>query len=72
MGPLHESGPHVTGAGGRVDRGGMRSLLFGISFGKADPAASVNTFRMGRVPLERSVVLHGTPGVLDERSSAER
>ncbi|WP_030953075.1 nitroreductase [Streptomyces sp. NRRL S-481] len=42
-------------------------LLFGISFGRADEAAPVNTFRMGRVPLERSVVLHGTPGVLDER-----
>ncbi|WP_234310789.1 MULTISPECIES: nitroreductase family protein [unclassified Streptomyces] len=42
-------------------------LLFGISFGRADEAAPVNTFRMGRVSLERSVVLHGTPGVLDER-----
>ncbi|MGX1564661.1 nitroreductase [Streptomyces sp. NPDC055506] len=42
-------------------------LLFGISFGTADPAASVNGFRMGRVPLEQSVVLHGTPGVFDEQ-----
>lgn len=36
-------------------------LLFGISFGTADPAAPVNDVRMGRVPLEQSVVLHGTP-----------
>ncbi|GAB2958936.1 nitroreductase [Streptomyces pseudoechinosporeus] len=42
-------------------------LLFGISFGRADQAAPVNGFRMGRVPLERSVVLHGTLGVLDEQ-----
>jgi nitroreductase len=42
-------------------------LLFGISFGRADLAAPVNGFRMGRVPLEQSVVLHGTPGVLDEQ-----
>jgi nitroreductase len=41
-------------------------LLFGISFGVADRAAPVNGFRMGRAPLEQSVVLHGTPGVLDE------
>ncbi|QLH25427.1 nitroreductase [Streptomyces sp. Rer75] len=42
-------------------------LLFGISFGTADPAAPANSFRMGRVPLEHSVVLHETPGVLDEQ-----
>ncbi|KQW10660.1 nitroreductase [Streptomyces sp. Root369] len=40
-------------------------LLFGISFGMADPAAPVNTLRTERVPLQRSVVLHDTPGVLD-------
>ncbi|MER7997459.1 nitroreductase [Streptomyces sp. NPDC095613] len=40
-------------------------LLFGISFGTADQAAPANGFRMGRVPLEQSVVLHETPGVLD-------
>lgn len=40
-------------------------LLFGISFGTADEAAPANSFRMGRVPLEHSVVLHDTPGVLD-------
>jgi hypothetical protein len=40
-------------------------LLFGISFGMADPAAPVNALRPGRVPLQRSVVLHDTPGVLD-------
>jgi nitroreductase len=42
-------------------------LLFGISFGTADPAASINSVRMGRLPLERNVVLHETPGVLDKR-----
>lgn len=36
-------------------------LLFGISFGMADPAASVNELRMHRLPLGDSVVLHGTP-----------
>ncbi|MFJ8001290.1 nitroreductase [Streptomyces sp. NPDC096310] len=41
-------------------------LLFGISFGTADQPAPANSFRMGRVPLEQSVVLHETPGVLDE------
>ncbi|WP_344525874.1 nitroreductase [Streptomyces rectiviolaceus] len=41
-------------------------LLFGISFGTADLAAPANGFHMGRVPLEQSVVLHDTPGVLDE------
>ncbi|MFJ2238114.1 nitroreductase [Streptomyces sp. NPDC087859] len=40
-------------------------LLFGISFGMADPSAPVNTLRTERVPLRRSVVLHDTPGVLD-------
>jgi nitroreductase len=39
-------------------------LLFGISFGTADQSAPVNSVRMGRVPLEQSVVLHDTPGVL--------
>ncbi|WP_405960132.1 nitroreductase [Streptomyces sp. NBC_00024] len=40
-------------------------LLFGISFGMADPAAPVNALRTERVPLQRSVVLHDTSGVLD-------
>jgi nitroreductase len=40
-------------------------LLFGISFGTADPAAPVNAVGRERVPLQQSVVLHGTPGVLD-------
>ncbi len=40
-------------------------LLFGISFGTADPAAPVNPFGRTRIPLQQSVVLHGTPGVLD-------
>lgn len=42
-------------------------LLFGISFGTADMTATVNGFHMGRAPLEQSVVLHDTPGVLNER-----
>lgn len=43
-------------------------LLFGISFGTADTTAPVNSFHMGRVQLEQSVVLHDTPGVvLDEQ-----
>ncbi|WP_254189361.1 nitroreductase [Nocardia noduli] len=40
-------------------------LLFGISFGTADPAAPVNAFGRTRIPLQHSVVLHSTPGVLD-------
>ncbi|MFI0242296.1 nitroreductase [Streptomyces sp. NPDC016845] len=40
-------------------------LLFGISFGTADPTGPVNAFGETRIPLQRSVVLHGTPGVLD-------
>ncbi len=42
-------------------------LLFGISFGTADPTAPVNAFGRTRIPLPQSVVLHGTPGVLDGR-----
>lgn len=34
-------------------------LLFGISFGTADPAAPVNSVRMHRLPIEESVTLHG-------------
>ncbi|RDI19293.1 nitroreductase [Lentzea flaviverrucosa] len=41
-------------------------LLFGISFGAADLEARENSFRLGRVPLEHSVVLHDTPGVFDQ------
>ncbi|MCV7431570.1 nitroreductase [Mycolicibacterium bacteremicum] len=36
-------------------------LLFGISFGTADPEAKVNDLRMHRLPVEQSVVLHDTP-----------
>lgn len=42
-------------------------LLFGISFGTPDRAAPVNGVRRGRVPLRQSVIVHDTPGVLDER-----
>lgn len=34
-------------------------LLFGISFGTADPTAAVNDVRTPRLPLGRSVVMHG-------------
>jgi nitroreductase len=34
-------------------------LLFGISFGTADESAPVNALRMGRIPLEQNVILHG-------------
>lgn len=40
-------------------------LLFGVSFGLADPEGPASEYRMGRVPLAESVVLHDTPGVLD-------
>jgi nitroreductase len=40
-------------------------LAFRISFGTPDPAAPVNAVGRKRVPLQQSVVLHGTPGVLD-------
>jgi nitroreductase len=36
-------------------------LLFGISFGTADPAAKVNDLRMHRLPVEQSVVFHEAP-----------
>ncbi|WP_243791080.1 nitroreductase [Saccharopolyspora gloriosae] len=42
-------------------------LLFGIAFGHSDEAAPGNSFRMSRVSLHDSVVLHETPGVLDEQ-----
>lgn len=41
-------------------------LLFGISFGRADPEGPASEYRMGRAPLDESVVVHDTPGVLDE------
>ncbi|WP_328541263.1 MULTISPECIES: hypothetical protein [unclassified Streptomyces] len=42
-------------------------LLFGISFGTADPAAPVNAVGRERIPLQQIVVLHGTPGVFDRQ-----
>lgn len=35
-------------------------LLYGISFGTADPEASVNRVDMGRAPLDEHIVLHDT------------
>ena len=42
-------------------------LLFGISFGTADQASPLSRLQMSRIPLEQSVILHDTPGVLMER-----
>lgn len=42
-------------------------LLFGVSFGMADPTAPVNPVGRKRVPLQQSVVLHDTPGVLEDQ-----
>jgi len=39
-------------------------LLFAISFGHADHTADTNDLVMHRVPLQESVVVHDTPGVL--------
>ncbi|MFI2780791.1 nitroreductase family protein [Streptomyces sp. ALB3] len=50
-----------------LDVPGDLKLLFGISFGTADPAAAVNAVRRGRVPLQQSVYLHDTPGVLGQQ-----
>ena len=36
-------------------------LLFGISFGTADPADPINDLRMHRLPIDHSAVLHDTP-----------
>ena len=41
-------------------------LLFGISFGIADETSPMSNIHMDRIPLEQSVVLHDTPGVLDQ------
>ena len=41
-------------------------LLFGISFGRADPEGPASQYRMERVPLAESVVVHDTPGILHE------
>ncbi|MGH3349268.1 MAG: nitroreductase [Nocardioides sp.] len=35
-------------------------LLYGISFGTADPEAAVNRLDVGRAPLEEHIVLHDT------------
>ncbi|NGN91821.1 nitroreductase [Nocardioides sp. KC13] len=37
-----------------------RKLLYGISFGTADPEAAVNRVEMGRAPLDEHIVLHDT------------
>lgn len=36
-------------------------LIFGIAFGTAEPDSPVRDIKVGRVPLEESVVLHDTP-----------
>ncbi|MYS91956.1 nitroreductase [Streptomyces sp. SID5464] len=42
-------------------------LLFGIAFGIGDQTSPMHDISMGRIPLQQSVVLHDTPGVLDKR-----
>jgi hypothetical protein len=42
-------------------------LLFGIAFGTGDRTSPLHDIGMGRVPLDQSVILHDTPGVLDNR-----
>lgn len=44
---------------GALDISDEYKLLFGISFGTADPDAPVNRIRMHRLPVEQSVVMHG-------------
>ncbi|MET7295700.1 nitroreductase [Streptomyces griseoloalbus] len=42
-------------------------LLFGIAFGADDRTSPMHNIGMGRVPLQQSVILHDTPGVLDQQ-----
>jgi nitroreductase len=42
-------------------------LLFGIAFGIGDQTSPMHDINMGRIPLQQSVVVHDTPGVLDNR-----
>jgi hypothetical protein len=35
-------------------------LLYGISFGTADPDAAVNRLDVGRAPLDEHIMLHDT------------
>ena len=42
-------------------------LLFGSAFGIGDQTSPMHDVGMGRLPLQQSVVLHDTPGVLDAR-----
>ncbi|MFJ7771430.1 nitroreductase [Streptomyces sp. NPDC097107] len=42
-------------------------LLFGIAFGTDDRTSPMHNINIGRIPLQESVVLHDTPGVLDEQ-----
>lgn len=42
-------------------------LLFGVAFGIGDKTSPMYDIVMGRIPLQQSVVLHDTPGVLDEQ-----
>ncbi|MFJ8925145.1 nitroreductase [Streptomyces sp. NPDC102364] len=40
-------------------------LLFGVSFGIGDRTSPMHGIDVGRIPLQQSVALHDTPGVLD-------
>jgi nitroreductase len=46
---------------------GEFKLPFGIAFGVGDRTSPMYDIGIGRVPLRESVVVHDTPGVLDER-----
>ncbi|MGW8814379.1 nitroreductase [Gordonia terrae] len=46
------------------------TLSFGISFGTADDTSPLRALNVERVPLAQNAVLHDTPGVLDEASTA--
>ncbi|MEV5831455.1 nitroreductase [Spirillospora sp. NPDC052242] len=49
-----------------LDVEAQMKLLFGISFGSADPQGPSSEYRMGRVPLAESVRVHDTPDVLEQ------
>lgn len=42
-------------------------LLFGIAFGIGDQTSPLYDIDRGRIPLDESVAVHDTPGVLDNR-----
>ncbi|MEW2611135.1 hypothetical protein AB0937_13165 [Streptomyces sp. NPDC047880] len=47
-------------------------LLFGIAFGIGDQTSPMQDINMGRIPLRESMILHNTPGVLDNLQAQDR